>query len=165
MMAEELGLPDERVERVRIAGVLHDVGKIGISDRVLTKPGPLDDREWNEMRMHPQVAGRLLSRPQFADLRAWVVAHHERPHGTGYPLGLRGNQIPLEGRILAVADAYEAMTADRAYRPAIGEEAARAELTSGSGTQFDGEVVGAFLRALARERGTGTAARSAQPAA
>ena len=151
LMAEELGMQAEHVERIRLAGILHDVGKIGISDRVLTKPGPLTDDEWQEMRTHPEIAARLLARSEFDDLRAWIMAHHERPDGTGYPRGLEDGEIPLEAKILAVADAYEAMTADRVYRPALAEEAARAELTTGSGSQFDGEVVQALLRAIDRE--------------
>ncbi len=148
LMGRELGLDEERIERVRLAGVLHDIGKIGISDRVLTKPGPLDKCEWQEMYTHPEIGARLLSRPEFADLREWILAHHERPDGLGYPHALRADQIPLEARILAVADAYEAMTADRCYRAALGEAAARAELEGGAGTQFDAAVVAAFLRAL-----------------
>ena len=148
MMARELGLAGERVERVRLAGLLHDIGKIGISDGVLSKPGPLDADEWQEMRTHPEIGARLLSRAEFEDLRAWILAHHERPDGLGYPHKLSGDQIPLEARILAVADAYEAMTADRCYRPALGESAARAELEAGAGTQFDAPVVAAFLRVL-----------------
>jgi len=147
-MAAQLGLPDDHVERVRLAGVLHDVGKIGVSDRVIAKPGPLDADEWREMRTHPEIGARLLAHPEFDDLRAWVHSHHERPDGRGYPLGLTGDSIPLEARILAVADAYEAMTADRAYRPSMGEEAARAELEAGAGTQFDAHVVRAFLQVL-----------------
>ena len=152
LMARELGLDEERVERVRLAGVLHDIGKIGISDRVLTKPGPLDKCEWQEMYTHPEIGARLLSRPEFADLREWILAHHERPDGLGYPHALRADQIPIEARILAVADAYEAMTADRCYRAALGEAAARAELEGGAGTQFDASVVAAFLRALDSSR-------------
>ena len=146
--ATELGLPPERVERVRLAGVLHDVGKIGVSDRLLTKPGPLDPDEWQQMRTHPEIAARLLAHPEFDDLRSWVLAHHERPDGKGYPAGMRGEEIPLEARIIAAADAYEAMTADRSYRPALGEEAARAELQAGSGSQFDARVVRALVDAL-----------------
>jgi putative nucleotidyltransferase with HDIG domain len=149
LIATELGLPSERVERVRLAGLLHDVGKIGVSDRVVTKPGPLDADEWREMRTHPEIAARLLAHPEFEDLRAWVLAHHERPDGCGYPGGLSGPAIPLEASILAVADAYEAMTADRSYRAALGETAARAELEAGAGRQFDARVVEAFLKALA----------------
>src|SRR3954471_12644598 len=148
MMARELGLGEERIERVRLAGVLHDIGKIGISDRVLTKPGPLDASEWKEMHTHPEIGARLLSRPEFADLREWILAHHERPDGLGYPRALHADDIPLEARILAVADAYEAMTADRCYRAALGEQAAGAELEAGAGTQFDSDVVAALLRAL-----------------
>jgi diguanylate cyclase (GGDEF)-like protein/putative nucleotidyltransferase with HDIG domain len=148
LMARELGLAEEHVERVRLAGVLHDIGKIGISDRVLSKPGPLDADEWQEMYTHPEIAARLLSRPEFDDLRSWILAHHERPDGLGYPYGLSGDEIMIEARILAVADAYEAMTADRVYRPSLGAETARAELKAGSGTQFDSQVVSAFVRAL-----------------
>ena len=96
------------------------------------------------MYTHPEIGARLLSRPEFDDLRAWILAHHERPDGLGYPRGLSADEIPLEARILAVADAYEAMTADRVYRPALGEAAARAELEAGAGTQFDADVVAAL---------------------
>jgi diguanylate cyclase (GGDEF)-like protein/putative nucleotidyltransferase with HDIG domain len=148
LMARALGFDEERVERIRLAGVLHDIGKIGIPDRVLSKPGPLDAEEWREMYTHPEIGARLLARPEFEDLRTWILAHHERPDGLGYPRALAADQIPLEARILAVADAYEAMTADRVYRPALGEESARAELLAGAGTQFDAQVVQAFLSAL-----------------
>jgi diguanylate cyclase (GGDEF)-like protein/putative nucleotidyltransferase with HDIG domain len=151
-MARELGFDEDRVERVCLAGVLHDIGKIGISDRVLSKPGPLDADEWEEMYTHPEIGARLLSSPEFDDLRAWILAHHERPDGLGYPYALTGDDIPLEARILAVGDAYEAMTADRVYRASLGEEAARAELEAGAGTQFDADVVAAFLRSLETAR-------------
>ncbi|MDX6697921.1 MAG: hypothetical protein QOE65_1318 [Solirubrobacteraceae bacterium] len=147
-VARELGLPRERVERVRLAGVLHDVGKIGVSDTILRKPGPLDDAEWAEMRRHPEIGARILAAGEFDDIREWVLAHHERPDGRGYPAGLRGEDMPLEAKILAVADAYEAMTSDRVYRPAIGDEAARGELRRGSGSQFDPDVVRAFMATL-----------------
>ena len=96
--ALQLGLGAERVERVRIAGVLHDVGKIGVSDRVITKPGPLDTDEWQQMRTHPEIAARLLAHPEFEDLREWILAHHERPDGMGYPRSLAGQEIPVEAR-------------------------------------------------------------------
>ena len=151
LMAIELELEPAHVERVQLAGVLHDIGKIGISDAVLSKPGPLSADEWIEMKTHPEIAARLLSRPEFEDLRGWILAHHERPDGCGYPFGLAASEIPLEASILAVADAFEAMTADRVYRPALGEAAARAELEAGAGIQFDADVVEAFLRALDRD--------------
>ena len=151
VMARRLGYARQRVERIELAGLLHDVGKIGISDRILTKAGPLDEEEWLQMHSHPQIGARLLGRPELADLRGWIVAHHERPDGKGYPFGLSHADIPMEARILSVADAYEAMTADRVYRRALAEEAAREELLAGAGTQFDAQVVAVFLRALEDE--------------
>jgi len=137
--------------------VLHDVGKLGVADAVLQKPGPLTDEEWADMRRHPELGARILDHANLRDISGWVLAHHERVDGGGYPHGLAGDAIPLEARILAVADAYEAMTADRPYRTALGHDAAREELMAGAGTQFDPAVVDAFLAALApssRRRGT-----------
>jgi diguanylate cyclase (GGDEF)-like protein/putative nucleotidyltransferase with HDIG domain len=151
LIALELGFAPDHVERLRVAGLLHDVGKTGVSDRVISKQGPLEPSEWRTIRTHPELGARILAHPDLEDLRAWVLAHHERPDGTGYPHGLAGEQIPIESRILAVADAYEAMTADRAYRPALGEDAAAAELRGGAGTQFDVKVVEVFLAVLERE--------------
>lgn len=150
MIAGELGLPEERVERIRIAGVLHDIGKVGVADAVLQKVGPLDEGEWVEMRKHCELGARLLSGAGLEDISAWVLAHHERPDGLGYPVGMTGSEIPFESCILAVADAYEGMVADRCYRPGIGAAAAREELERGAGTQFDADVVGAFLRCVDR---------------
>ena len=104
-MARTLGLAPERVERIRLAAILHDIGKIGIPDSILYKPGPLTDEEWVEIRTHPEIGARLLSAPGLGDLRAWILAHHERIDGAGYPHGLSGEEIPLEARIIAVADA------------------------------------------------------------
>lgn len=157
VIARELGMEEERVKRVRLAGILHDIGKVGVTDAVLKKPGPLDDEEWTQMRSHPEIGGRILGSRELGDIREWVMASHERPDGRGYPRGLTDEEIPLEAKILAVADAYEAMTADRVYRPAIGVRAARAELRRCAGTQFDREVVATFLRALDRQ-GMGVAA-------
>jgi HD-GYP domain-containing protein (c-di-GMP phosphodiesterase class II) len=160
MTAEELGLETERSERIRLAGLLHDVGWIGLPDDILSKPGPLSPEEWKDVRSHPEMAARLLARPELSDLRAWIAAHHERPDGDGYPRGLKGEDIPLEARILAVADAYEAMTNERAYRPAMSDEEACQELRDGAGTQFDGDVVEALMNAL-RRRATRRSASAA----
>ncbi|MCW2922696.1 MAG: domain/HD domain protein [Thermoleophilia bacterium] len=148
LMAQELGLPPAHVERVRVAGLLHDIGKIGVPDSVLRKPGKLDDEEWAMMQRHPEIGARLLASVDAEDIRSWVVAHHERPDGRGYPLGLTDAEIPLEAKILAAADAYEAMTADRVYRKAPGPRIARAELDRWRGAQFDDAVVDAFITVL-----------------
>src|SRR3954454_7248836 len=102
------------------------------------------------MKKHPEVGALIVDGADLKDVSSWVIAHHERPDGRGYPHGLAGDEIPLEARILAVADAYEAMTADRPYRAGLGHEAARAELRACSGTQFDPRVVDAFLGVLTR---------------
>ena len=151
LMARELGLSEARIGRVRLAGLLHDVGKVGVPDAILKKPGKLDEQELAVIRRHPELGGQILEHPSLEDVQAWVAAHHERPDGRGYPLGLSGDELPLEARIVAVADAYEAMTSDRSYRDAIGHVAARDELKRCTGTQFDPRVVEAFLAVLERE--------------
>ena len=150
-IAAEMGMSAEDVERMQLAGVLHDIGKIGIPDSILKKPGPLEEFEWQEMRKHPELGARILEGAHLDDIAGWVLAHHERPDGMGYPSGIAGEQIPIQARILAVVDAYEAMTNDRVYRPAIGEQEARDELLRFAGTQFDAEVVSIFVRLLERE--------------
>src|SRR4051812_16470939 len=150
LIAAELGLEEEHIQRVKLAGVLHDIGKVGVPDSVLQKAGPLDDGEWDEMRKHCELGSRLLAGAGLPDIAQWVLCHHERPDGTGYPSGLARADIPPEARILSVADAYEAMVSDRCYRPGIGPLRARAELEKGSGTQFDPIVIEAFFRCLMR---------------
>jgi HD-GYP domain-containing protein (c-di-GMP phosphodiesterase class II) len=152
MMAAELGMNEERVQRIRLAGVLHDIGKIEVPDSILCKPGPLTSEEMDQMRRHPELGARILSSRELDDVREWILAHHERPDGTGYPRGLTADEIPIEAAILAVGDAYEAMTSDRVYRMSIGHDKARDELERWAGKQFSREVVDAFLRALDRER-------------
>src|SRR5205085_1414562 len=100
----------------------------------LRKPGPLTDEEWVQMRRHPELGARILSSGEMDDVRSWILAHHERPDGTGYPKGLDSSEIPLEASIVAVADAYEAMTSDRVYRPGMPQRAAREELLENSGS-------------------------------
>jgi HD-GYP domain-containing protein (c-di-GMP phosphodiesterase class II) len=155
-----LGLGADRIERLHAAGVLHDLGKLGVPDAILHKPSTLDPAEWREIQRHPEVGARILEHAGLADIAAWVRAHHERMDGRGYPAELQAAEIPLEARVLAVADAYEAMVADRPYRAGMAPETARLELLRCAGTQFDPEVVGAFLRMLERvsEPGPATAA-------
>jgi diguanylate cyclase (GGDEF)-like protein/putative nucleotidyltransferase with HDIG domain len=151
-MARELGLDEARVQRVHLAGILHDIGKIGVPDSILRKPGKLTPEEMDQMRRHPELGARILASDELDDVRGWILAHHERPDGTGYPKGLTAEEIPIEASILAVGDAYEAMMSDRVYRRAIGEKAARQELRKRAGTQFDTRVVDALLRALREDR-------------
>lgn len=157
MMAEALGMSDQRARRMRLAGMLHDIGKVAISDAILQKPGTLTEEEFTTIKAHPGLGAQILEHDSLSDIRAWVQAHHERPDGRGYPLGLAGDDLALEAQILAVADAYEAMTSDRAYRGSIGHDAARAELQRHAGTQFDPHVVAAFLDVLQRESDCATA--------
>jgi diguanylate cyclase (GGDEF)-like protein len=149
LIARELGFSEEQTHRLRLAGMLHDVGKVGVPDAVLNKPGSLTDEEFEVIKGHPALGAQILEHPTLADIREWVGAHHERPDGRGYPAGLAGDSIPMEAQILAVADAYEAMTSDRAYRSSIGREAAAAELERCSGTQFEPAVVDALINVLA----------------
>ena len=151
MMSRELGFDEDRIDRLRLAGILHDIGKIGVPDSILCKPGPLTSDEMEQMKRHPELGARMLSSSELDDVRGWILAHHERPDGTGYPKGLSADEIPIEAAIVAVGDAYEAMTSDRVYRMAIGPEKAREELLRWSGKQFSPVVVEAFLHALDRE--------------
>ena len=149
LTAKALGFDDERVERVRLAGILHDIGKIGIPDWILHKPGKLDAAEWAEIKKHPEMGARIAASAKLDDIAEWILSHHERVDGGGYPRGLPGNLIPEEAKILAVADAYEAMTAERVYKRPMPAEAAEQELRDQSGAQFDAAVVEALLGAIA----------------
>jgi diguanylate cyclase (GGDEF)-like protein/putative nucleotidyltransferase with HDIG domain len=149
-IAVALDLSAEHVERIRLAGLLHDIGKIGVADHILQKPGALTEDEWAEMRKHPELGARILTGANLDDISTWVLAHHERADGRGYPHGLVGDAIPLEARILAVADSFEAMTSDRVYRDGMRVEEAAAELRRCSGAQFDERIVEAFLASLER---------------
>ena len=145
-IARRLGWDDERLDLLQLGGPLHDVGKLAIPDDVLRKPGRLDDHELAQIREHPRLGARILLRlAAFRGALPYVLYHHERWDGTGYPTGRAGEQIPLEARVLAVADAFDAMTSDRPYRPALSREEALAEVERCSGTQFDPEIVRIFL--------------------
>jgi HD-GYP domain-containing protein (c-di-GMP phosphodiesterase class II) len=156
MLAEELGLSEKETSTVRIASLLHDIEKITVPDEVLRKPGPLNDKEWAQMKDHPLAALQVLGQiTAIAEATPAILHHHEHFDGSGYPHGLAGVEIPIVSRILLVTDAFDAMTTDRPYRKAMPVEAAIEELKSNMGNQFDPAITEAFLRALAR--------RGAQP--
>jgi HD-GYP domain-containing protein (c-di-GMP phosphodiesterase class II) len=144
-IARALELPETRVEQVALAALLHDIGTMGLGEAVLTKSGELTEEEWEEIRRHPEVGERILSTAELHTIGEWVLAHHERPDGRGYPRGLSGSEIPLESQIVAVADAYAAMTSSYGYSAAMDPEAALEELRAHAGTQFSPQVVAAFV--------------------
>ena len=148
LTARELGLPPESVERVRLAGILHDVGRVALPDELILKHGPLTEDEWAWVRAHPAIGARMVETTEYEDIRSWILFHHERPDGRGYPEGRGEDEVPLESAIIAVADAYEAMTNERPYRPAYAAEDAAEELRRGAGRQFRADVVEALLRAV-----------------
>jgi putative nucleotidyltransferase with HDIG domain len=156
-VAAELELELDAVQSVELGAVLHDIGKVRVPEAILNKPGALTDEEWAVMRTHPEVGEQIL-RP-IQSLRSIVPIvrhHHERWDGSGYPDGLAGNEIPLGARIVAVCDAYRAMTEDRPYRAALPEAKARKELEDGAGRQFDAECVQALLRTFDRRDAAAT---------
>jgi diguanylate cyclase (GGDEF)-like protein len=146
LIATEIGMPPERIAKVRLAGLLHDVGKIGISDAILQKPGSLTAEEFEVMKTHPTLGCNIVSAAELFEEAGWILHHHERLDGRGYPDGLRGEDVPLESRIIMVADAFEAITADRPYRDRRSVAEALAELNRHAGAQFDRQC----LRALER---------------
>lgn len=150
LIASELGLSAERIAKLRTAGLLHDVGKIGIPDAILHKPGPLTDDEYEVMKSHTTIGHMIVSGAGLADEADWVLHHHERVDGRGYPDGLSGEAIPLEARIIFVADAFEAMTSDRPYRPGRPAALALEELRRHAGTQFDEACVEALAAVIER---------------
>ncbi|MBI5341804.1 MAG: response regulator [Deltaproteobacteria bacterium] len=145
-IGKEMRLSPEQIEILRQASILHDLGKIGVREAVLNKPGKLTDDEYNEITLHPEVATKILEPiPYFRPLLPAILHHHERFDGKGYPDRLKGCDIPLESRIMAVADTFDSMTSTRAYRKALSLETANAEILRCSGTQFDPEIVPFFL--------------------
>jgi putative nucleotidyltransferase with HDIG domain len=144
-IGEAMGLSRDKLAVLRDSGLLHDIGKISVPDALLRKQGPLSPQEWSQMRGHPEVAVAILRHvEELAQCLPAILHHHERWDGSGYPLGLVGNNIPLEARIVAVGDSYDAMTSDRPYRRALGPERALDELILCAGRQFDPQVVQVF---------------------
>jgi len=151
-IARKMGVDDEKLKRLYLAGLLHDIGKIGTYDYLLDKPEKLNDEEFAIVKKHPVAAVRILQHiDEFQDILPIIRHHHERIDGMGYPDGLKGDEIPLGARILHVADSYDSMTSDRPYRPAPGREYAISEFIKHKGTQFDPLVVDAFLKILRKE--------------
>ena len=145
-VARRLGWPADRLAELRLGAALHDVGKVNVRPEVLAKPGALDEGELAEIRAHPVEGAWLIAGVRsFAPALPYVLFHHERWDGTGYPTRRAGHEIPLEGRVLAVADAFDAMTFDRPYSRAIDFEAARAEIRRSAGAHFDPAVVNTFM--------------------
>jgi diguanylate cyclase (GGDEF)-like protein len=146
-LAMDLELPEQEIERIRLASLLHDIGKIALPDHILDKPAPLTTSEWEFVRQHPRIGQLILDESgSLRETGKIILHHHERFGGHGYPHGLRGREIPLGSRIVSVADAYEAMTHDRPYKRAISHEDSIAELNRYSATQFDPELVARFVR-------------------
>ncbi|MDY6918141.1 MAG: HD-GYP domain-containing protein [Chloroflexota bacterium] len=153
-IAQELGLPEKAIDSLRAAAILHDVGKISVPGEILNKPGRLSWAEWQLVKTHVAQGLRILSEANFPTaVKAAVAQHHERLDGSGYPQALRGDQIHLEARILAVADVFEAMTSHRPYRPAASVQETVQYIKDNSGTKFDPAVVDAFLQVLGKEQG------------
>jgi GAF domain-containing protein len=150
-LSSELGLPETIAHHVEHAALLHDVGKIGVDEAILRKPGALTPQEYEEVKRHPVIGHDILSSVRYLGPATQMVLYHqERWDGTGYPEGLKGEEIPVGARIVAILDAWDAMTSDRPYRKALGREAALAELQAGAGKQFDPKAVEAFVKIEAR---------------
>ena len=148
-LAEAMGLAPDEVSRISTAALLHDIGKIGISDRILGKKGKLNNEDWEAIKAHPRLGANIVGNvPSLAPCVGAILHHHERWDGTGYPEGLKGENIPVEARIMAIADAFDAMTSDRPYRGAYPHERAVEELRKGAGTQFDAKLVEEFISVI-----------------
>jgi HD-GYP domain-containing protein (c-di-GMP phosphodiesterase class II) len=151
-VGQELGIEGRDLKRLELGALFHDIGKIGIPSAILSKPGPLDDDEWKVIRTHPELGERILEPiDRLADVRPIVRACHEHFDGSGYPDQKKGEEIPIESRIILVVDAFDAMTTDRSYRKALPTKEAVRRLRESAGRQFDPRIVEAFLRTLDRE--------------
>lgn len=153
LIAKHMGLTKDEIHEVRLSAILHDIGKIGIDDKVLKKDAPLDKEEWEHMKQHPEMGYRILAHVKsMRSITDGMRFHHERPDGLGYPLGLKGEEIPMIARIISVADTFDAMTSNRPYRKGLDYDVAYEEIVKYRGTQFDEKVVDAFIKAFKLER-------------
>jgi HD-GYP domain-containing protein (c-di-GMP phosphodiesterase class II) len=153
LIAKHMGLEKDEVHEVRLSAILHDVGKIGVNDHVLKKNAPLDAGEWEHMKQHPEMGWKILANVKsMKNITDGMRFHHERPDGLGYPLQLKGEEIPMIARIISVADTFDAMTSNRPYRKGLDYDMAFEEIVRHRGTQFDEKVVDGFVRAFKIER-------------
>ncbi len=158
IIGKQLGFNSQQLEELKLTGLLHDIGKIVVDEAILNKAARLDEGEWRNIQRHPVVGYRLLNFiPGMSSIAASVLAHHERWDGTGYPRGLKGEEIPLNARIVAVADAYDAMVSFRPYRNSLTHEQAVEELRKQAGTQFDPCIIDAFVTNIGKEKDFGAA--------
>jgi HD-GYP domain-containing protein (c-di-GMP phosphodiesterase class II) len=150
-VAKEMKLSEEQVVQIEYAAALHDIGKIGVADSILHKDDALDNDEWKQMKLHSDLGYQILNGIDFLqDAAEIVLSHHERFDGEGYPRSLKGDETPLGARVFAVVDAYDAMTSRRPYREPLSQEDAIEEISKNAGTQFDPQVVEAFLSMMRR---------------
>ncbi|MDD3142268.1 MAG: HD domain-containing protein, partial [Lachnospiraceae bacterium] len=148
----ELGLNDDKIVELELFSTLHDIGKISIDRNILTKTDKLSEEDWIELKKHPEVGYRIAQTvPELVKISEYILCHHERWDGTGYPQGLSKEEIPLLSRILAVVDAYDAMTQDRSYRKARPQTEAIEEILNNAGTQFDPEVAAIFVHKVLKK--------------
>jgi HD-GYP domain len=146
-IGEAMRLPDNDIYKLEIGGLFHDIGKLAIREQVLNKTGPLTSQEWNEIKRHPEIGYRILCTYfEMSDIADYVLYHHERYDGSGYPGGLRAKEIPLLSRIISIADSYDAMTNRRSYKATLDQGLAVRELIVNKGTQFDPDIVDIFIK-------------------
>ena len=140
-LCQKLGISHEETQEIHISGHLHDIGKIGVPDRVLLKPGKLNDEEWELMKKHPEIGADILSKsPHFSRIAAIILHHHERWDGKGYPFGAKGTEIPIGARIIAVCDSIDAMASARAYRKALPLDVVKSEMEKNIGIMYDPKI-------------------------
>jgi diguanylate cyclase (GGDEF)-like protein/putative nucleotidyltransferase with HDIG domain len=152
-IAKHLYYKNEFINQIRIAGLVHDIGKIGIDEKILNKKSSLDESEWESIRKHPEAGWRILSSvKEFSELAEFIFSHHERWDGKGYPRGLRAEKIPVEARIITIADSYDAMTSNRSYRTRLSEDDAIEELKNKAGQQFDPEITKVFVEKVLEKK-------------
>jgi HD-GYP domain-containing protein (c-di-GMP phosphodiesterase class II) len=148
-MAKKSGMNTDDVNQMRISGLMHDIGKIGVSEEILNKTGRLSRTEWEEIKKHSEIGYRILgSVDEFKKIADYILEHHERWDGAGYPKGLKGEEISIEARIIAIVDAFDAMTGTRTYRDSLTESDAIEEIKKHAGLQFDPELAGTFVEMI-----------------